>query len=76
MQELRPFIFIDGASLHQHQPLPNSSRQVEMLSAGIGFNLNMLSRVNAVFDWSVPLVKGPSTDRGDNRLLFRLWTSF
>ncbi len=76
VQELRPFIFIDGASLHQHQPLPNSSRQVEMLSAGIGFNLNMLSRVNAVFDWSVPLVKGPSTDRGDSRLLFRLWTSF
>lgn len=76
VQELRPFMFIDGASLHQHQPLPNSSRQVEMLSAGIGFNLNMLSRVNAVFDWSVPLVKGPSSDRGENRLLFRLWTSF
>lgn len=76
VQELRPFIFLDGASLHQHQPLPDTPRQVEMLSAGVGFNLNMLSRVNAVFDWSVPLVKGPSTDRGDSRLLFRLWTSF
>jgi len=76
VQELRPFIFIDGAGLYQHQPLPNTSRQVEMLSAGIGFNLNTFRKINAVFDWSVPLVKGPSTDRGDSRLLFRLWTSF
>lgn len=76
VQELRPFIFIDGAGLYQHQPLPNTSRQVEMLSAGVGFNLNTFRKINAVFDWSVPLVKGPSTDRGDSRLLFRLWTSF
>jgi hemolysin activation/secretion protein len=76
VQELRPFVFLDGGSLHQHQPLANSSRQIEMLSTGIGFNINMLNRINAVLDWSVPLVKGPSTDRGDNRLLFRFWTTF
>jgi hemolysin activation/secretion protein len=76
VQELRPFLFVDAASLHQHQPLPNSSRQIEMLSAGLGFNINLFTRINSVLDWSVPLVNGPTTKRGDDRLLFRLWTTF
>ncbi len=76
VQEFRPFLFVDGASLHQHQPLPNSARQVEMLSAGLGLTINLFTHVNSVLDWSVPLVKGPTTDRGDSRLLFRLWSTF
>lgn len=76
VQELRPFVFVDGAALHQHQPLPDTDRQLQLLSAGIGINFNVLTRLNGVFDWSVPLVKGPATDSGDNRLLFRLWTTF
>lgn len=76
LQEVRPFVFVDGASLHQHQPLADSPRQTELLSAGLGLNLSAVGHVNAVLDWSAPLVKGPSSQRNDQRLLFRLWINF
>lgn len=76
MQEIRPFMFVDGASLHQHKPLAESPRSVDLLSLGVGLNVNAFEKVNAVLDLSVPMIDGPSTRSGDERILFRLWTTF
>ncbi|PTQ87387.1 ShlB/FhaC/HecB family hemolysin secretion/activation protein [Agitococcus lubricus] len=76
LQDLRPFIFVDGASLYQHQPLPDSPRNVDLASVGFGLNINAFQYLNAVLDLSVPVVDGPTTHSGDKRILFRLWTAF
>lgn len=76
IQEIRPFMFVDGASLHQHKPLAESPRSVDLLSLGVGLNVNAFEKVNAVLDLSVPMIDGPSTRSGDERILFRLWTTF
>ena len=76
VQELRPFLFVDGASLHLHQALADNDPHVDLLSAGVGLNLSVWSKVNGVLDWSRPITNGPTSRAGDNRVLFRLWTTF
>lgn len=76
VQELRPFLFVDGASLHLHDALADNAPNVDLLSIGAGLTLNVWSTLNGVLDVSRPLTKGPTSKAGDNRILFRLWTNF
>lgn len=78
IQEFRPFVFVDAADLRLQGPLPDDSTpdRTELLSVGVGLNLTLYSSLNGVLDWAYPLKDGPATDEGDERVLFRVWTSF
>lgn len=76
LQEVRPFVFVDGASLHQHHVLSGSANRVELLSTGLGLSMNLYGHVRGLLDWGIPLQKGPTTGSGDSRILFRVWSTF
>jgi len=78
VQDLRPFIFLDQAWLRMHGPFPDaeSATADHLLSTGIGLNLNMFDALHGVLDLGHPLVNGPTTKAGVNRVSFRVWATF
>ncbi|RZU46946.1 hemolysin activation/secretion protein [Fluviicoccus keumensis] len=76
VQEFRPFIFADGASLHLHQALADNDPHVDLLSMGAGMSMSAGGRYGGLLDWSRLMTAGPNSPKGDNRVLFRLWTNF
>lgn len=78
VHEGRMFVFADAAHVSLTGPLPDSSQRnhSDLYSAGVGVNMGFLSHANAKFEWSNPLVNGPTTKKNDSRLLFRVWATF
>lgn len=74
--EVRFFTFVDGARLVVRQPLPDVTPETDLLSAGVGLNLKLLSSIEGVFDWAEPFYDGPRTRKNTSRLLFKLAGSF
>jgi hemolysin activation/secretion protein len=78
VQDLRFFAFVDQAWLRMHGPFPpdESATATRLLSTGVGLNLNVLEAVHGVLDFGHPLVTGPHTEAGRNRVSFRFWLTY
>lgn len=78
LQGFRGFLFVDAARLMLKGPLPDEGTpsRTELLSVGAGLSLQLFEYLNGVVDWAYPVVDGPSTAKGADRVLFRVWTSF
>jgi hemolysin activation/secretion protein len=78
LQGFRVFLFADAARMTLNGPLPDADTpdRTELFSVGAGLTLQLFQYLNGVVDWSYPVVEGPSTPKGSDRVLFRVWTSF
>jgi hemolysin activation/secretion protein len=74
--EVRFFSFVDGARLKLRQPQVDQTPEFDLLSAGIGLNLKLLSSIEGVFNWAEPFYDGPRTRKYHSRLLFKVAGSF
>ena len=69
------FGFVDGAHLLLNDPLPGQVDNATLLSTGVGLQL-LADPLTAALDFAVPLRDGPTTVKGDERLLFSLSYGF
>ncbi len=69
------FSFFDSARLLLNDPLPGQVDTATLLSAGVGLQL-LADPLTAALDLAVPLRDGPTTRKGDERLLFSLSYGF
>ncbi|MDR2638110.1 MAG: hypothetical protein LBB55_07210 [Zoogloeaceae bacterium] len=76
LQESRLYAFLDGAWLKLHAPLPETEREFSLASLGVGGNFRLFDHVHLRLDYGHTLNDGPSTRRGEGRLLFSLGANF
>jgi hemolysin activation/secretion protein len=69
------FGFVDGARLLLNDPLPDQVDSATLWSAGVGLQL-LVDPMTAALDLAVPFKDGPTTEKGDERLLFSLSYGF
>lgn len=70
------FVFYDAGRANLIDPLPNEPASTVLRSWGAGLNLLPSFWLNGVLTWADPLKSGPTTRRGDSRLLFLVRGSF
>ena len=75
-QDVRAYGFIDGAVLEVKHPLPDTPRYHNLASSGFGLKLNLWDHLEGDISWAKVLRKGPTSDEGDDRVLFRIFASF
>ena len=75
-QDVRAYGFIDGAVLEVKNPLPETPRYHNLASSGVGLKLSLWDHLEGDISWAKVLRKGPTSDEGDDRVLFRIFASF
>jgi hemolysin activation/secretion protein len=70
------FVFYDAGHARVLQPLPGQIGASTLRSYGAGLNVLPGKWITGVLTWADPLVDGPTTRRGDSRLLFDLRGTF
>ncbi|MHB8573805.1 MAG: ShlB/FhaC/HecB family hemolysin secretion/activation protein [Dehalococcoidia bacterium] len=76
LQDLHALMFIDGAKLGIHEPLPNQQSSFILSSTGLGMRAMAWRRMNLDLDWARALKDSGSVKKGDTRLHFRLGYGF
>ena len=75
VEELRPFLFAEGAALRLKDPLPEQADRHELASAGAGLRLRA-KRLSAALDWAHPFEATDQVARGDDRVHFSIEYAF
>ena len=69
--KIDPYLFVDWAEGFLHESLPNQDAKTVLSSVGLGVQAQGVHGWRGVLDWSYPLMDGPTTKQGDQRLLFQ-----
>jgi hemolysin activation/secretion protein len=73
---LRGVVFIEGAALALHDPLPGQADEFKLASAGTGLRLKVGKEMYMSVDWARASRTGPRTARGEQRAHMRLGYQF
>lgn len=74
--EWRLHAFVDAGTLTLNDALPEQEDTFELASVGVGTRFELWDHFNGSLDVAFPLIGQTSTEEGDWRLTFRLWTEF
>lgn len=69
LDSLYGFVFTDVGTVGLHEALPDQDSSFSIWSTGLGLRLSGFG-VLAALDWAWPLKDGPSTEAGEDRVLF------
>jgi hemolysin activation/secretion protein len=72
LQDLHMLLFVDGAKLKIHEPLPEQQSSFILSSTGLGMRATAWRSMNLGLDWAWALKDSGSVQKGDSRLHFRL----
>lgn len=75
-QDVRLYGFLDGAVLEVKKPAAETPRYHNLASTGVGLKLNLWDHLEGNISWAKVLRQGPTSDEGDDRVLFRIFASF
>lgn len=75
-QDVRVYGFVDGAVLEVKHPAAETPRYHNLASTGVGLRLNLWDHLEGNISWAKVLRQGPTSDEGDDRVLFRIFASF
>lgn len=74
---MHAYAFLDLAALEQiGRVTAGQADRAELASLGAGLRTDIGRHGHAVIELANPLIDGSSTEKGDPRLLFRLWATF
>ena len=76
LQELHALAFVDGASLKLIDPLPDQDPRYSLAGAGLGLRFGAWKHLRGEAYWALALRDSVVTQKGDDRLHFRLEYSF
>jgi hemolysin activation/secretion protein len=76
IDDLQLYGFVDGAHMRLRQTLPDQQAAYSLGSTGLGLDVHLGHLLNGAFVWAYPFKDGPTTESGDSRWLFRMWTDF
>lgn len=76
LSDLILYGFVEGARLWVVEALPEQQDRHSLYSAGLGLDMTLLTFINATVNWAVPLRDASETEKHDNRILFRVWSTF
>lgn len=75
-QDIRVYGFIDAAILEVKKPLAELPKYHDLTSTGVGLRLNLWDHLEGNISWAKVLRDGPTSETGDDRVLFRIFASF
>lgn len=76
LQDLHLLLFMDGAKLGIHEPLPDQQSKFILSSTGFGMRATAWRSMNLGLDWARALKDSGPVQEGDTRLHFRLGYGF
>jgi hemolysin activation/secretion protein len=76
LNELRPYVFTEGAHLSNIDPLPTQQQRATLSSAGFGLGLKAFNALSAVFNYGWPFHSTLNTQARDPRWQFRVLVEF
>lgn len=74
--ELLVLAFLDAASLHVQDALPDQKAYFNLSSGGVGLRVKAKPHLNAALDVAVPFASAQTTRAGDTRVLFKVAYEF
>ena len=74
--EWRLHAFVDAGVLTLNDALPEQEDRFELAAVGVGTRFQLWDHFNGSLDVAFPLISQGTTEEGDWRVTFRLWTEF
>jgi hemolysin activation/secretion protein len=76
VQEWRVYAFGDAGALTLREALPEQDSSFRLASYGVGSRMELFNHLKGSLDFAVPVFNQATTQRGDSRVTFRVWSDF